>query len=50
MAKQFIRSPFVYDLIFNKKRSDENEIIRWYLLSKLGNEKVIYSSSIFICL
>jgi len=46
MKKQFIRSrsPFVYNLIFNKRRSDENEIIHWYLLIKLGNdnEKAIY--------
>jgi len=38
MTKQFIRSrfPFVYNLIFNKRKGDENEIIRWW--TKLGND------------
>jgi len=41
MKKWFIRPrfPFVYNLIFNKKRSEENEIIYWYLLTELGNGK-----------
>ena len=39
MKKRFIRSrfPFVYNLIFNKRKSVENEIIRWYLLTFCGD-------------
>jgi len=46
IIKQFIRyrSLFVYNLIFNKRKSDNNAIIRLYLLTKLenDNEKTIY--------
>ena len=49
MIKRFIRSqyPFVYNLIFNKRRLDGNKIIHWYLLIKLrnNNDKAIYLSS-----
>jgi len=52
MKKRFIRSRFlfVYKLIFNKRKSNGNEIIYWYSLTKLGNDndKAIYSISISI--
>ena len=51
MTKQFVQywSSFVYNLIIYK-RSNENEIIHWYLLTKLGfyNNIAIYSISPFV--
>jgi len=45
MTKQFIRSlsPFVYNLLFNQRRTNENEIIHWYLLidNELGNDDIL---------
>ena len=40
MKKRFIdyRNLFIYNLIFKKRKSDDNEIIRWYLIIKLGND------------
>jgi len=44
MTKIQSHTPFVYNLIFNKRKLNRNEIINWYLLTKIenNNEKPIY--------